>query len=47
MGLGGLMAVLDRRYRRQPVAARASAPAAGAAPARPAGPAVARKASAP
>jgi cytochrome c-type biogenesis protein CcmF len=47
MGLGGLLAVLDRRYRRQPVAARASAPAAGAAPARPAGPAVARKASAP
>ena len=46
MGLGGLMAVLDRRYRRQPVAARTSAPAAGAPPARPAGPAVARKASA-
>jgi cytochrome c-type biogenesis protein CcmF len=47
MGLGGLMAVLDRRYRRQPVAARESAPAAGAPLARPPGPAVARKASAP
>ena len=46
MAFGGLLAVLDRRYRRQPVAAREAAPAAGGGAARPARPAVARKAGA-
>ncbi len=45
MAFGGLMAVMDRRYRRQPAAARDNAPAAGAGvPAGPARPAIAQKA---
>ena len=47
MGLGGLLAVLDRRYRRQPVAARESTPAPGTHPTGAVRPAVARKVSAP
>jgi cytochrome c-type biogenesis protein CcmF len=45
MAFGGVLAVLDRRYRQQPVAARSGAPAGGP-PARPARPAPASKAAA-
>jgi cytochrome c-type biogenesis protein CcmF len=45
MAIGGLLAVLDRRYRRQPAAAREKAPAANPGPAaRPAQPAMNHKA---